>query len=374
MIKRHLEKTVINHLKPARIVKVLGARRTGKTVLMQTIMQRLRDCKILYLTSDDLDTAELLASQRLSVLKSLVSGFEMLFIDEAQEIPRIGKSLKLIVDNIPQISIFITGSSALGIKEETGEPLTGRGLTFYLYPFAVTEVYQNFIEARRDLENLLVFGSYPQVFLEKNRTAKIQILNDIKNAYLLKDILQYENRKDSFFVLNLLRLIAHQIGHDVSLSELAKNLSVDKKTVARYLELLEKTFIIFSLPAFSRNMRKEITKSKRYYFWDNGIRNVLISNFNPLSARLDTGQLWENFIIAERIKRNHYKQVFANYYFWRTYDKKEIDFIEERDGHLYTFEFKYSKPSAKTPTDFLKTYPNSSFDVINRDNFWDFIN
>lgn len=322
---------------------------------------------------DDLDAAELLSSKRNSVLSSFVKGYDFLFIDEAQKIPYIGENLKLIVDTIPGISVFITGSSALELVEKIGEPLTGRSNYFHLFPLAQKELDQNFLDAKKTLQNKLIYGLYPQVLNANSTIDKNNVLTSIKNGYLLKDILMLDNQKDSIFILNLLRLIAFQIGNDISYSELASNLNVNKKTVQRYLSLLEKTFVIFSLPGFSRNLRKEYTKTPRYYFWDNGIRNILINNTNAINLRDDIGKLWENFCISERLKKSHYTQQFAAHYFWRTYDQQEIDLIEEKHGIISGFKFKWTKSKSKIPTAFHSAYPNSKVETINQENFLEFL-
>jgi predicted AAA+ superfamily ATPase len=235
------------------------------------------------------------------------------------------------------------------------------------------EMEENFLQSKENLELRLLYGGYPQVITASGSKERTNILTSVRDGYLLKDILELDNQKDSLFVFNLLRLIAFQIGNDISFSELASKLNVNKKTVMRYLELLEKCYVIFSLHGFSRNLRNEYTKSPRYYFWDNGIRNVLISNFNSLNLRDDIGKLWENYCISERLKKNHYRQQMVNHYFWRTYDQKEIDLIEESGGKLTGFEFKWAESKTKTPQQFLDAYDQSEFKVINRDNYLDFI-
>jgi hypothetical protein len=244
-----------------------------------------------------------------------------------------------------------------------------------LYPFSQLELSkgERSIETAANVETRLIYGSYPQVVLASTDQKKIKILSNIRDGYLLKDILTLDNLKDSVFVFNLLRLIAFQIGHDISYLELAQHLNSHPDTIRRYLDLLEKVFIIFPHHGYSRNLRKEYTKTPRYYFWDNGIRNTLISNFNPLYSRDDVGALWENYCISERRKRNGYKNVFANYFYWRTYDQKEIDLVEEREGRLFGFEMKWGKANVKAPKDFLHTYKGSSFEVITKENYLDFI-
>ncbi|MCX6251975.1 MAG: ATP-binding protein [Bacteroidetes bacterium] len=373
MIPRSITISLLESLRPGFVTGLFGARRTGKTFLMKHIKDRIEHGKILMVQGENLDVAEILSSRRLSLLNQFTAGYNYLFIDEAQKIPSIGLNLKLIVDAIPEIAVFVTGSSAFDLKNEIGEPLTGRSKFFYLYPVAQLELKEDFLSSKENLETRLIFGSYPQVITSKTNKEKIDVLESIKNGVLIKDILILDNLKDSIFIMNLLRLIAFQIGNDVSATELASGLGVSKNTVTRYLDLLEKCYILFSLQGFSRNLRKEITKSRRYFFCDNGIRNAVISNFNRLSLRDDTGRLWENYCISERLKRNHYLAKSCNYYFWRTYDQKEIDLIEESGGKLEGTEFKWTEKAVKPPREFLETYNNSSYRIIHKENYLDFI-
>ncbi|MBP6977863.1 MAG: ATP-binding protein [Bacteroidales bacterium] len=373
MITRVLTDSITESLKPGQVTGLFGARRTGKTFLMQYIKTQLDNRRILMVNGENLDVAEILSSQRLSILRSFLAGYDYLFIDEAQKIPGIEINLKLLVDSIPEVIVFVTGSSGFDLKNKLGEPLTGRSKYFHLYPVAQLELEEDYLKAKENLETRLIYGSYPQVVVAVNDPQRKDVLESIKNGFLLKDIMALDNLKDSLFIMNLLRLIAFQIGNDVSHHELSKSLGVSKNTVARYLDLLEKCFIIFSLQGFSRNLRNEITKSKRYFFWDNGVRNVVISNFNRLSLRDDTGKLWENYCICERMKRNHYLAKGCNYYFWRTYQQKEIDLIEESGGKLSGSEFKWKEKPAKPPAEFLNTYTGSSFQVIHNTNYLEFI-
>ena len=372
MINRKILQYIANHLKPGLAVGLFGARRTGKTVLMNQLAE-IAPGKPLVVSGEDFEVQEIFSSHKLSLLKSSTSGYTHLFIDEAQKIPDIEINLKLIVDNIPDITIFFTGSSSFELYNQIGEPLTGRSIFLNLFGFSQEELNEDFLEARKSLDNKLIFGLYPQVYIEKGIDQKEEILNGIKNGYLLKDILEFDLQKDSIFVLNLLRLIAFQIGQDISYTEIAGRLQVNVRTVQRYLNILEKMFIIFSLPGFSRNMRSEYTKTPRYYFWDNGIRNILIANLNPVNIRNDVGQLWENYCISERQKYLSYNRISANRFFWRTYTQKEIDYLEERDGMLYAYEMKYSSKSSKLPALFLQNYPDSEFNEVNRDSFFDFL-
>ena len=373
MISRIIKNEITRQLKPGLVIGLFGARRTGKTVLMEEIKSDFAEKKVLMVHGENLDVAEIISSQRTSVLKRYLAGYDLLFIDEAQKIPNIGQNLKLIVDTLPDVAIFVTGSSAFDLRQKLGEPLTGRSRNYFLFPFSQIELNESALQARENLESRIIYGYYPRVVLSETSKDKIEELESIKNGYLLKDILELDNLKDSLFILNLLRLLAFQIGNDISLSELANTLHVSRKTVVRYLELLEKCYVIFSLHGFSRNLRKEFSKSPRYYFWDNGIRNAVISNFNQLAMRDDIGRLWENYCISERRKMNHYQGRLVNYYFWRTYDMKEIDLIEESDGMLYGFEFKWSEKKVKSPKEFLESYQKSSFEVITRENWLDFI-
>lgn len=373
MIDRIIEKSLLSSLKPGNVTGLFGARRTGKTVLMNSIVAALPKEKVLVVQGEDLDAAEVLSSRRLSVLKDFAAGYDYLFIDEAQKIPDIGLNLKLMVDSIPGLSVFVTGSSAFDLRKNIGEPLTGRSRYFMLYPFAVKELKEDYLTSKVNLEKKLIFGLYPQVVNAQTDQEKTEALESIRNGYLLRDILELDNLKDSIFILNLLRLLAFQIGNDVSLAELAVSLGVSRKTVERYLDLLEKSYILFSTRGFSRNLRKEVTKSPRYYFWDNGIRNSVLSNYAKLKLREDTGRLWENFCIAERMKINHYNRRTVNYYFWRTYDQKEIDLIEESDGQLSGFEFKWAMKQPKLPKDFIDNYPGATFSVINPETYLPFV-
>jgi len=372
-IPRFIEDIIFEKLKPGLVIGLFGARRTGKTFLMERLKSRLTDKKVLMIQGDNIDAAEIISSQRLSILKQFTSGYDYLFIDEAQKIPNIGNSLKLMVDTIPELIIFVTGSSAFDLKNKIGEPLTGRNKYYYLYPIAQLELSEDYIHAKHNLESRLIYGSYPQVVTADSESQKSDILESIKNGVLLKDILELDNLKNSLFIMSLLRLIAFQIGNDVSHNELANTLGVSKNTVARYLELLEKCYILFSLQSFSRNLRKEISKSKRYFFWDNGIRNAVISNFNRLLLRDDIGRLWENYCMSERMKKNQYLGRRYNCYFWRTYDQKEIDLVEEEGDKLSGFEFKWTDKKIQSPKLFLSTYQNATFTVIHNQDYLDFI-
>lgn len=371
MIKRWIEESILAEMARGFVVGLFGARRTGKTYLMNYLKGKVEDVK--YVQGDNLDIAEILSQPRLSLLEPFIKGYRYLFIDEAQEIPGIGKTLKLMADTWPDLRIFVTGSSALDLRNNIGEPLVGRSKIFHLYPIAQMELKESFTEARSSLEQKLIFGGYPQVVNARSNEEKVSMLSSIRNGYLLKDILMLDRIKDPVFIHSLLRLLAFQVGNDVSYSELASNLKVSHHTVQRYLALLEQTFVIFSLPGFSRNLRKEYSKAPRYFFWDNGIRNSVINNYSPLKARDDSGKLWENYCLAERMKYNHYLGRDVGPFFWRTYDQKEIDLIEDFMGSLAAFEFKWGNKPAKPPLAFSQAYPEATYETINPDNYLPFI-
>jgi predicted AAA+ superfamily ATPase len=369
-LKREISDSVLKKLQPNKVVIVFGARRVGKTVLVKEILEKL-DEPILSLNGEDINVHDKLAIRSVENYKQLIGSHRVLYIDEAQKIPDIGLKLKLMVDEIEGLKIIISGSSSFDISKEAGEPLTGRKHTFNLFALSENEYNQieNSISKIDKLRERLIFGNYPELLQLPDQTDKIDYLNDMISSYLLKDILVYENIKNSQTIFNLLRLIAFQIGGEVSLQELGKQLGISKNTVEKYLDLLRKVFILHKVEGFSRNLRKEITKNSRWYFLDNGIRNAIIANFNPIEARNDIGQLWENYMISERLKYQEYKKISSNNYFWRTYDQQEIDWVEERGGSLYGYEFKWKEDKAKTPIQWENAYPKASFEVINSFNF-----
>lgn len=370
-LTRTIEKQIINNLKPNKVIVMLGARRIGKTVLLNQLMDKF-DESYLLLNGEDYATHELLERRSITNYRNLLGNHKLLIIDEAQKIPDIGNKLKLIVDGISGIKIIVTGSSAFDISNITGEPLTGRQKTFTLFPLSEDEYQQieSPTEKRDKLEERLIYGNYPELLDISNKDEKTEYLRELINTYLLKDILTFENIRNSSKILNLLRLIAYQIGRNISYNEIGTHLQMDKSTVNKYLDLLTKVFILHKVEGFSRNLRKEVTKNSRWYFYDNGIRNTLIANLNPLNIRNDIGQLWENYIISERLKHQSYKRILTNNFFWRTYDRQEIDWIEEREGNLFGYEFKWSmKKLPKVPIGWKKAYPESKFEVINRENY-----
>jgi uncharacterized protein len=373
-IHRKLQDRIESRIQAGKVIVIAGARRTGKTVLLKEIMKNFEGA-YLYLNGEDYTTALILQNKGIEEYKNLVGNNKYLIIDEAQKIENIGQILKLMIDEIEGLHIIITGSSAFDLSNNTGEPLTGRKYTFQLHPVAQCELmaYENQIETESLIENRLIYGSYPEILSISDNQQKSDYLTELINSYLLKDILTLDSIKNSAKLVNILRLLAFQVGNVVSVNELAQNVGLNKLTVERYLDLLTKVFVIYRIEGYSRNLRKEISKSPRYYFWDNGIRNTLVANFNPLALRNDVGQLWENYIISERIKLQHYQGWLSNNYFWRTYDQQEIDWIEERDGNLFAFEMKYQKKNVKAPGAWTSNYPGASFNVISRENYVQFI-
>ena len=362
------------YLKPAKVLVLFGPRQVGKTTLIQHYLAKT-PYKYRLETGDNVQMQAILAIPHLAKLKEFVAGYELMVIDEAQKIQNIGNTLKLLVDQVPGLRIAVTGSSSFELAGQVGEPLTGRKMTLHLFPMSqleLTKVY-NAYDLKQRLEEYLIYGSYPEVVMATSTSAKRQCITEIMQSYLLKDILELDKIKNAKILLDLLRLLAFQIGKEVSLSELANSLGIDKKTVMRYLDLLEKSFVIYNLRGYSRNLRKEITKKSKYYFYDVGIRNAIISNFNAIDLRNDVGELFENFIIIERIKKQVYQQIYANNYFWRTWDQQEIDFVEEREGQLFGYEIKWKANKIKAPKDWMITYEGAQFSVIHQDNYLEFV-
>ena len=367
---RDLSDNILKKLKPNKVVLVFGARRVGKTLLVKEILAKVNE-PVLILNGEDINVHDKLAIRSVENYKQILGTYKLLYIDEAQKIPEIGEKLKLMIDEIDGLKIIISGSSSFDIHKDAGEPLTGRKYTFNLYTFSENEYNQieNSISKIDRMSERLVFGNYPELLHLPDRDDKIDYLNEMISSYLLKDILFYEHIKNSQKIFNLLRLVAFQIGGEVSLQELGKQLGISKNTVEKYLDLLNKVFILHKVEGFSRNLRKEITKNSRWYFLDNGIRNAVIANFNPVHARNDIGALWENYMISERLKYQSYKRISSNNYFWRTYEQQEIDWLEEREGSLFGYEFKWKEDKFKIPTQWKSAYPGASFELINVNNF-----
>ena len=375
IITRTIQESLTDSLQSGKVIVLVGARRIGKTVLLQQIIDQIEEPHLL-LNGEDIAVAEALSRKSIAHYRNLLGGHRLLIIDEAQKVPQIGQILKLMIDGLTDLKVIVTGSSAFDIANLTGEPLTGRKKTFYLFPLSEVELLQteNLIEKSENLKHRLVYGNYPELLHISNNAEKADYLQEILNAYLLKDILTFENIKNSAKIFNLLRLIAYQVGSEVSYQELGQQLSISKNTVERYLDLLTKVFVLHKLEGFSRNMRKEVTKSSKWYFFDNGIRNVLMANLSTVGNRDDVGALWENYIISERIKHQHYRRMLVNNYFWRTYDQQEIDWVEEREGKLLGYEMKWNpKKQPKAPASWQKAYPDASFEVITPGNYMEWI-
>lgn len=363
-------------LKPNKVLMLIGPRRVGKTAFIKNYLGLWKPEETLVLNGEDVLDAALLQERSVANYSRLLAEKKLLVIDEAQHIPNIGLILKLIIDSIEGIHVIASGSSAFELGVEVGEPLVGRKNTIYMFPLAQME-YSKIEDYKTTLENReerLIFGGYPELSQYDDWKDKEDYLYQLMNDYLLKDILMVDGIKNSAKLYALLRLIAFQIGKEVSLEELGKQLGMSKNTVERYLDLLSKVFVIYRIGGFSRNLRKEIVKNSRWYFYDNGVRNALIQNFTHLKMRNDVGELWENYLTAERLKVQSYTQIHCNNYFWRTYDQQELDWIEEEGDQLRSFEFKYSlNKTPKIPGAWARAYPDASFEVIHPGNYLDWI-
>lgn len=373
-IRRYYEKILLEQLRPNKVLVLLGARRVGKTSLIQKVIQGISE-KFLLLNGDDIETHMMLETRSASNYQRLLGDCRLLIIDEAQEIPEIGKKLKLMVDSISGLKVLISGSSAFEINNQLGEPLVGRMKTLYLYPIAQLEFSQNenTVETYKNIEERLVFGSYPELLHLKNISEKTDYLKEVVNNQLLRDILAFEGIKKREKMIGLLQKIAFRIGSEVSLEALGKELNISKNTVEKYLDLYSKVFIVYGVSGFSRNRDNEITKMKKWYFYDNGIRNAVINSFAMLNIRTDTGQLWENYLNCERIKKLAYSNIHVSDYFWRTHNKQEIDRIEEKDGKITAYEYKWGAGQKKVPSEFASAYPDAEYSIVNRQNYLDYI-
>jgi predicted AAA+ superfamily ATPase len=374
MIERELENIIKSKFFRNKALIILGPRQVGKTVLLKKIITSLPH-KSLYLNCDEPDIRQKLESVTSTELKALIGTTDIVAIDEAQRVKNIGITLKLITDNLPEKQLLVTGSSAFELSNSINEPLTGRKFEYKLFPFSFLELSNttDLISEQRLLEQRMIFGSYPDVI--NNPGNESEILTNIVSSYLFKDIFEFQDIRKPEIIEKLLQALALQVGSEVSFSELSRLLGIDYSTVQRYIFLLEKSFVIYHLHSYSRNVRNELKKSIKIYFYDNGIRNALISNFSPLGLRGDKGSLWENYLLSERIKRNNILGNYAHSYFWRTTQQQEIDYIEERDGFLHCYEFKWSaNRKARLSKTFSIAYPLSSLEVIHRENYLSFIN
>ena len=352
-----------------KVIIIYGPRQAGKTTFISQIKEGIKT-KTLEFTGDDLQAQKIFSRHELTYLKEIITGYDLLIIDEAQRIENISQTLKLIIDNF-NLKIIVSGSASFDLANKINESLTGRTRTYWLYPFAFAEIkeFHKTEMPETVLENFMRFGLMPKTHQLANEFDKINYLYEYINTYLSKDILMFGDIRKPKKVIDLLTLLALQISQEVSIPELAQNLSISQLTVNKYLDILEKMFVIINLRGFSRNLRKEVSKSSKYYFVDVGIRNGLIRNFNPMAMRDDFGGLFENFFIIEKMKKSYYQNQPANFYFWRTYDQKEIDLIEERDGKLFGYECKWKGKNQKVPSEWLETYANSSYELISKDNY-----
>ncbi len=369
MIPRKLHPVIEKYLFKGKAIIITGARQVGKTTLALELAKTAGK-SYLFWNCDEPDVEQYLNRPSSTELKHRIAGNELLIIDEAQRIQNIGVTLKLISDNMKHLQLIVTGSSALGLRDSIHEPLTGRKVEFHLHPFSFSELAgaSSETEENRLLEQRLINGMYPGIVLTKLNKQKL--LTELAGDYLYKDILTLDSVRKPSIIPKLLQALALQITGEVSLTELGETAGCDRNTVIRYLDLLEKTFVIFTLPALARNERNEIKKTRKIYFWDNGIRNALVNQFNPLALRDDTGKLWENFMVSEIIKKDQFEDNTARYYFWRTHQQQEIDLIREKDARYDAYEFKWSSSKkSRLPENFSKVYKTESFLEINRDNY-----
>ncbi len=374
VIKRLLQEKISKRITPGKVVVIYGARRVGKTVLLRELVNSFEG-KTLLLNGEDYDVQSMLANRSVANYRHLFNGVELVAIDEAQNIPNIGSVLKLMVDEIDGLSVIASGSSSFDLLNKTGEPLVGRSVKFQLTPLSCKEIssVETPFEMSQNLEQRMLYGMYPEVVTMSSNDMRIEYLREIVDSYLLKDILAVDGIKNASKMQNLLRLIALQVGSEVSYDELGTQLGMSKNTVERYLDLLSKVFVVYRVGAFARNIRKEVCKAGKWYFYDNGVRNAILNNFSPLAVRNDVGHLWENYFLSERRKYIHNNLKYIEQYFWRTYDKQELDLVEECDGNLLAMEIKWGKKTPKLPNVFANAYQGAEFQVINKDNYLDWV-
>ena len=356
-----------------KVIILYGPRQVGKTTLATDIIET--HPRSMYLNCERPQVWDLLSARNPEQIKEYLGDAKLVIFDEAQKIPEIGLVLKLLIDTYPETQYLATGSSSFDLSNELAEPLTGRNVKFIMYPLSLTELSNHFDRFQLDemLSNLIRFGSYPDI-VGRSETQKIKLLDELTGDYLFRDVLRFENIRRPEVLVNLLKAIALQLGNEVSFRELSNLLRIAVETVQRYIHLLEQSFVLLSLPSFSRNLRNEISRGRKYYFYDTGIHNCLLQNFSIPENRTDIGPLWENFCMIERIKYNQVLSRRVNMYFWRTYQQKEIDLLEEHDGRLQAFEFKWSpRGKQKPPSGFLTAYPGSTYKVINRENYQEFL-
>ncbi|MDO8514303.1 MAG: ATP-binding protein [bacterium] len=368
----HRLQSIEENIKQGRALIVYGPRRTGKTTLLKEYLKKNAHRKTFLASGDDIRLRALFSSQIRDDILKFAAPFEIVAIDEAQQVPLIGLGVKMIVDEYPEKEIILTGSSSFDLSQQVGEPLTGRHFTLTLFPFAQSEMDASEFELKNALPDLLIHGSYPEVLKERDAHTKEKILNELVSSYLFKDILALDKVRSPDSLLNVVRALAFQIGSEVSLNEIGRLTSLDGKTVGRYLDVMEKMFVIKKVRAYSRNLRNEISRKAKYYFVDLGVRNALIGQFNPLHLRNDVGQLWENFVFMELVKQSGIAEDFATFYFWRTHAGHEVDIVREKSGVLTAIECKWSG-SARAPALWRETYPAARFAVVNRENYTDML-
>lgn len=374
MIQRTLQTVIAKYIGKGKAILLVGARQVGKSTLFRLLTDSMAS-PVLWLNCDQSTTQTLLTNPSLMDLRMLIATNKTIVIDEAQRVENIGLTLKLITDNFPEVQLLVTGSSSLGLHDRLNEPLTGRKIEYFLFPISTEEIYraEGVIAVKERLPKRLIYGSYPDVLY--GALPQEKALRELAESYLYKDVLEIEGLRKPAVLQKLLTALALQVGSEVSYNELSRTVGVDSKTIEKYIDILEKCFIVFRLNSYSRNLRTELTKGKKIYFYDLGIRNAILSNFSPIDMRMDIGALWENFFIVERMKYNHYADRAVNTYFWRTSDKQEIDYIEESNGELHLFEMKWNakKQNTKIPNQFLNTYHPAHSDIITPDNYLQFL-
>ena len=373
MIKRLLENTIKEKIFKNKVLIIFGPRQVGKTTLLKEIVKDYPNVQ--WFNADEIEVQTLFEKASLANFKTFLNKNALVVIDEAQNIKDIGIKLKIIYDNIKDVQLLVSGSSSFELANELNEPLTGRKFEYILYPLSFEEMvlHHGLFEEHKLLKSRMVFGYYPEVVTHSGNDI-IEILRQLTGSYLYKDILIWNRIKKSDKLVKLLQTLAYQIGSQVSYNELGQLVGLDNETVEKYIQLLEQAFVIYRLPSFSRNLRNELKRSRKIYFYDNGVRNALIENYHPLELRNDTGALWENFIITERLKYTAYHNIYTHRYFWRTHSQQEIDYLEEYGGKLYAYEFKWNtRKKAKLPRAFLQSYPEAETQIITPDNYWEFI-
>ncbi|MBC8321477.1 MAG: ATP-binding protein [Bacteroidetes bacterium] len=370
MYQRILENTVKEKIGSGKAIIIVGARQVGKTTLIKNLLQGK---EYLFLDADDPTIRQILSGPNTEQIKTFLGDYKTVFVDEAQRIEGIGLTLKIITDQFKNVQLFVSGSSSFDLGNKLNEPLTGRKWEYELFPISWEEFEkkEGFIKAEQQIENRLLYGFYPEVL--NNQGKEREVLKNLVSSYLYRDILAFSDIRKPEILDNLLLALALQVGSEVNYNELSQTVGVNKITIQKYIDILEKCYIVFLLNSFSRNLRNEIKRNRKVYFYDNGLRNMIIGNFNQIKLRTDIGALWENFLISERVKQNKYKDTFSRIYFWRTKQKQEIDFVEEKDGKIFGYEFKWkAKSKIKLPETFVKTY-SAETKVIDRNNFREFV-